>query len=299
MNELLTIFTPTYNRADKLPILYQSLKKQTNKQFIWMIVDDGSTDRSQDMVKAFVSDSDFNIEYYYQKNHGKHVAHNLGVSKCNTTLFFCVDSDDWLVETAVDDIIRCWNGIVDKNNLSGIIAWKGFSETEKIGSYPDSMEPASLSELYDERKMSGDTALIFCTSVIKQFPFPVVENERFLRESLAYNVIDRHHKYIILNKILYIADYYDDGLSKNATKLELENPIGAAMFRWNEYENTKERNKKFRNLIAYVFFNRIGNNNQESHRRLGWRFNIFYLLSFSGDWRYRKLRKEIRKMAKK
>ena len=124
----ITIFTPTYNRANLLTRLYQSLKMQTCREFQWLIVDDGSTDDTKNIVEKFIQEDKIVIKYYYQKNSGKHVAHNLGVKMCNTELFCCVDSDDYLTNDAVQTVLECWGKIaIDKKPLlSGIVAYRGY-----------------------------------------------------------------------------------------------------------------------------------------------------------------------------
>lgn len=166
--------------------------------------------------------------------------------------------------------------------------------SEKVGDYPVSVEPSSLSDLYSHKGMTGDTFLIFKTSVIKEYPFPVFKGERFLRESISYDLIDKKYKYLLLAKILYICEYCDDGLTKNASKLELNAPLGAALFRYHEAEKAPNARQKIRNLIAYAFFSRVGHNEIECRKRLGLRYPIYWLLSFSGYIRYRRFIKENR-----
>lgn len=292
MNEKgITIFTPIYNRARKLEQLYQSLLDQTDKEFMWIIVDDGSTDDSSSVIEMIVQERRLDVITYRQENQGKHVAHNIGVNLCNTFLFVCVDSDDTLVPEAVETIKRFFcekNNELLQSTVAGVIAWKGYTTQEKIGEYPDTLASCSLRELYSQHKMSGDTMLIFKTDVIRKYPFPQFIGENFLRESISYDAIDREYKYLILDKILYIAMYNDDGLSKNASSLELRSPNGAALFRWEEYLKSQSRYGKVRNLISYVFFNRLAGNNRESIKKLKLGFFPLWLASWSGFIHYRK-----------
>lgn len=290
MNCELSIFTPVYNRAEKLQVLYRSLLTQTDQRFEWIIVDDGSRDETPKVISDIVSEQKLHIKTRTQINQGKHVAHNEAVKMCTTEWCVCVDSDDSLVPTAVEEIIQ-FIGTNHNNigtNIAGIIAWKGFSPKNKIGKLPISTYVSSLSELYRERGMTGDTMLVFRTDIIRKFPFPAFEGERFLRESIIYNKIDEEYQYLILDRILYLADYYEDGLSKNASKLELKSPNGAALFRWDEFKHSTTLKTKIRNLISYVFFNRIAHNNKESLKRLGVLFAPFWILSWSGYIHYRK-----------
>lgn len=296
-NSKLTIFTPVYNRADKIVNLYKSLVMQTITDFIWMIVDDGSSDNIDDIIESFIKESNLNIKYYKQKNQGKHVAHNFAVKHCNTDFFVCVDSDDTLLPYAVEDILKYIdvNRVnLNDNSICGILAYRGYSDKNKIGEYPNDLSPSSLNELYYYKGMSGDTLLVFKTNVIKEFPFPVFKNENFLRESISYDLIDISYKYLILNKILLICEYYDDGLTKNASKLEINSPLGAALFRYHEAKKSITKKSKIRNYIAYVFFSRLGHNIKECRNHLGLLFPIYYLLSFSGFIKYRKYLKGVK-----
>ena len=293
----LTIFTPVYNRAEKIRNLYESLVNQTVCDFTWMIVDDGSKDNIDEAVESFLENKKIDIKFYKQENQGKHVAHNFGVAHCNTQYFACVDSDDILLPCAVEEILNYISenaAIVEGTLISGIVSYRGYSEIKKIGHYPNSLSPASMSELYNLRGMTGDTFLIFKTEIIKKYPFPVLKGEKFLRESIAYDLIDENYKYAILNKIIYICEYCDDGLSKNASSLEMKSPCGAALFRYHEAQKAKTRKVKVRNLIAYVFFSRIGHNTVECKKKLGAIYPVYWLFSFSGYIKYRKVLKERR-----
>lgn len=104
----ITVFTPVYNRADTLPRLYESLKRQTDQSFVWIIVNDGSTDESEKLVKTWVTEHKLDIKYFYQENAGKPTAHNQGVKETETELFVCVDSDDYLKDDGIEKILMHW-----------------------------------------------------------------------------------------------------------------------------------------------------------------------------------------------
>ena len=107
---MLTIFTPTYNRVDLLPRLYQSLIEQTERDFEWLIIDDGSTDKTEEYVNSIIKEKKIHIRYYWQKNSGKQSAHNNAVGLARGEWFFCVDSDDFLESTAVKKLRTGWGG---------------------------------------------------------------------------------------------------------------------------------------------------------------------------------------------
>ena len=119
--KLLTIFTPSYNRAYCLNQCYESLMRQTNKDFIWLIIDDGSTDDTKALVQSWIIENRIDIKYHYQDNQGMHGGHNAAYRLIETELNVCIDSDDFMPDTAVEDILTCWKTTENKENLSGII----------------------------------------------------------------------------------------------------------------------------------------------------------------------------------
>lgn len=286
----ITIFTPTYNRAHTLNNLYKSLINQKCKDFIWMIVDDGSTDNTKEIVKKFKSENKIEIEYYYQNNHGKHVAHNLGVKKCKTELFFCVDSDDQLSPNAIDEILEIEkSGKISKSNICGIVGNKCLIDGSIIGTKFPEVEYESLTELYKKGK-KGDTSLIYKTDIIKKYPFKVFENEVFLRESTAYDEIDKKYKLYVTNQIFSICEYLEDGLSKNALKIEMKNPLGAAYFRLLEAKKTEKSFAKFRNYSGYAYFMMKAKRTKECIKEIGLAKFIFLSpLILCGAIRYKYL----------
>ena len=230
MRKRITVFTPTYNRKHTLPALYKSLTKQTVKDFVWLIIDDGSSDGTEDMILEWQKNAPFEIRYFRQENGGKMRAHNKGVQMCDTDYFVCVDSDDFLVNEAIEKIYRkvSKNELDDK--LAGIIAYKGIDEKTPIGgAFPNNILQSTLSGLY-KKGFVGDTTLIFKTDVIRQYPFPVLPDEKFITEAYTYDQIDFDYEYFLLPEVLTICKYQDDGYTQNAMKLLFDNPGGWALY---------------------------------------------------------------------
>lgn len=118
----LTVFTPLYNRINTLKRTYESLKRQTSKDFVWLIIDDGSTDNPYEIIKEWIKiNNGFEIKYVYKENGGMHTAHNTAYENIDTELNVCVDSDDYMPDNAVQLIIDCWNKNKNKG-YAGIIA---------------------------------------------------------------------------------------------------------------------------------------------------------------------------------
>ncbi len=227
MNKVtLTVFTPTYNRMDKLKRAYESLKGQSapREAFEWVITDDGSTDGTGEMVKSWIEEDVINIRYHYQENGGKMRAHNAGARLSRGELFVCLDSDDCFTKTAVDDILKKWEEDGNSSFCAGIIAHKGSSETEALyGAVFPRKGSSTLSGLYREG-FKGETTLVFRTDVISRFPFPEIEGEKYVPEDYVYDLIDREYEYLILDKILTICELVEEGYSDRVEQLRSENP---------------------------------------------------------------------------
>lgn len=231
MSCFLTIFTPTYNREKLLSDLWHSLCRQRNKNFIWLIIDDGSIDHTHELINSWQAISDFKIRYIYQANSGKHVAHNSAVELCTTPLFMCVDSDDILTEDAVSLIESYYQADKKQDNLIGWCARKGDLEGNPIHdkNWPQGEPELSCVELFEGLHFRGETALIWRTDVLKQYRFPVVDNEKFVTEQVLYYQISFIDKLKLKNDIFYLFEYRDDGYTKQGIRLNIKNPIGTAI----------------------------------------------------------------------
>lgn len=256
----LTIFTPTYNRAYLLPKLYDSLCRQTSKDFVWSIVDDGSTDNTEEIVKQWQEQRKIDIIYHKQANGGKMRAHNYGVRLSDTELFLCIDSDDYLTDDAVEMVIARWNFTEKAETTCGIIAYRTIvkdGESRVLAPFPF-LTDSNLTELY-ANGFKGDTTLIFKTDVIKQYPFPEIQGEKFITEAYIYDQIDQKYKYLLLSEGLTVCEYMEDGYTRNPTPLYENNPIG-----WTMYFNQKSQLCKsglinrLKDTANYIAFGRYG-----------------------------------------
>lgn len=247
------MFTPAFNRAHTLPRLYRSLLNQTSKEFVWMVVNDGSTDDTENLIADYISEGSIPIIYHKTENGGKQRAHNFGVSMCDAELFLCVDSDDYLTDDAVETLIAVWEEERDKSRVAGIVFLKGFSKTKPLGPrFPSGVKHSTLRALYDRYHFRGDTGLMYRTDVLKRFPFFVAEGEKFIGESYAYDQIDQHFEMRVLDKILYIAEYLPDGYTKNVRRVTKENPIGYLTLKKQSILFDRTVLAKFRDTILYL-----------------------------------------------
>lgn len=227
----LTIFTPTYNRAHLLPRLYNSLLRQTGKDFSWLIIDDGSTDNTCELVQGWISEGHLPIRYHYKENGGMHTAHNVAYELIDTELNTCIDSDDWMPDDAVEKIVNFWqqNG---SDRYSGIIALDATKKGDMIGSeLPRDRKGVQFCEFY-AKGGTGDKKLIYRTKVMQQYPpYPVFPGEKFVSLRYKYLLADQDYTLLILNEVVGIVEYQSDGSSLNMIRQYCNNPQGFAFIR--------------------------------------------------------------------
>lgn len=248
---LLTVFTPTYNRAHTLPRLYESLVRQTSRDFEWLIVDDGSTDGTRELVDSWINDAEITVRYVYQENGGKPSAHNRGASEAQGELFFCVDSDDYLTDFATLKIADAWRK-ADEGKV-GIVAYKVLSDGECVTDIGDTeVTSFTLKEGYDCHGLSGDAALVFKTEVVRRFSFPHFEGEKFIPEGYLYDLIDTVGELAVLREKIYVCEYLDDGYTANMKRILYKNPQGYFVYINNRLKIDKGIKRKFLDSVRYM-----------------------------------------------
>lgn len=226
-----TVFTPSYNRAYILPKLYESLRQQTCKDFEWLIVDDGSSDNTEELVRAWQNEKQFNIRFFKQKNGGKHRAINRGVTEAHGELFFIVDSDDTLVSSAVERILYHYDKIQGNRGFGGIAACRAYPNGLRIGGeLTFATLDCSCLEFRHKYKIKGDLAEIVRTSVMKEYPFPDIPNEKFCTEALLWDRISEKYNFRFINEKIYICQYLNDGLTTNMTRIRMNSPQYAMLY---------------------------------------------------------------------
>lgn len=250
-----TIFTPTYNRKELLKKLYKSLKKQTFKDFEWIIVDDGSSDNTKEVVEKFLQEKILDIKYFYKENGGKQRAYNFGVEKAQGELFICLDSDDEYIENGLETILKYWEKVENKKEIAGMGYLSVYPDGKIIGTkFPKNEMIETQFDIYNKFGVKGDKGLMFRTKIIRQFPFPVFEGEKFTTEAVVYNRISENYKLFYINEKIEIKEYQNDGLTSKYNDLLLRNPKGQAL-----YHNEKNRHnmnfkeKLLNNAVYYKF----------------------------------------------
>ncbi len=227
----ITVFTPTYNRKDLIDRLYQSLLQQTQKNFEWLVVDDGSSDDTENFfVKLSSMEHPFPIRYIKQNNGGKHRAINNGVNNALGKLFFIVDSDDYLTENAIEKINQWITTLDNSHKWAGISGLRGFSKDSVVGQHSDFSYIDAKNNERRKYNLLGDKAEVYFTDVLKQHPFPEIPGENFISEEIVWNAIARDGYYLRwFNEIIYICDYLEGGLTKDNDK-DKSNPQGRLLW---------------------------------------------------------------------
>lgn len=249
----LTVFTPSYNRAYLLPRCYESIKAQPCKDFVWMIIDDGSTDNTAELIEKWQNeDNGFEIRYIYKPNGGMHTAHNTAYENITTPLNVCIDSDDLLAEDAVGKIVRFWTKF-GSDKYAGILALDADIYGKVIGKgFPDELTESTLSGYYSAGG-KGDKKLVYRTDVITKYPpYPVFEGEKFVALGYKYTLCDEEYKLLVLNEVLCNVEYQHDGSTQNMYRQYRNNPKGWAFMRKFNMQRTKSVKRVFVLNIHYV-----------------------------------------------
>ncbi len=252
MEKTLTVFTPAYNRAHTLPRTYQSLCRQTCKDFEWLIVDDGSSDNTREVVDDWIKENIIPIRYIYQENQGMHGAHNTAYRNIKTELNTCIDSDDYMPDDAVEKIISFWKE-KGSDKYAGIVGLDYTVNGELIGTdFPEGMEETTLNGFYGKGGR-GDKKLVYRTEIISHYPeYPRFGNEKYFSLGYKYLLIDQDYTLLTLNEPLVVVDYQLDGSSSSMWKQYWNNPNGFRFLRKEHMRLYHSWKVKVRSCIHYV-----------------------------------------------
>ena len=226
---ILTIFTPTYNRAHTLPRLFESLCRQSCKDFEWILIDDWSSDGTPALAEAFEQcDRGFEMTHLRVANGGKHRAINRAVQLAQGEFFFIVDSDDYLTDDAAA-LVHEWLGGID-DSFAGVSGLRGYDEnTATVDRTPfgDVLYLDLCSHERPTHGLDGDMSEVYRTALLRRYPFPEFEGENFVTEAVVWDAISyAGHPMRWYNRVIYICEYLEDGLSRNAHEVNISNPRG-------------------------------------------------------------------------
>lgn len=227
---ILTIFTPTYNRAHTLSRLYESLCQQDFFDFEWLIVDDGSTDQTRELITSF-NTGRFPVRYYFQKNGGKHRAINKGVGLAQGRYFWIVDSDDFLMPDIMLALKRYLEDIDKDIRFCGITTLRVYSDGSPIGNLiPFRQLDTDFLSFRVKYKARGDYAEIISTSVLREFPFPEFDGENFCTEAVVWNRIAVKYLSRYINFKTYVCEYLAEGLTDSYEKNMCKNVQASLLY---------------------------------------------------------------------
>ena len=252
MNKL-TVFTPTYNRGYIIGKLYESLLKQTVHDFEWLVIDDGSTDNTKDIItKMMNEDCPFLIRYYFVENGGKQRAINEAVKIIDSEYVFIVDSDDILVNTTIEKILLWINDSDLDDTFAGVSGLKGDMDKRPLKGIPsfqgDYIDCTNLQR--KQFNLSADMAEVYKTKILKQYPFVVWPNEKFVPEALVWDAIAEDGYKLRWHKdVIYLCSYLDDGLTKGSWKLLRDNPMGYARLFEHNANLSNNKRAKLKNIM--------------------------------------------------
>jgi len=252
-----TVFTPTFNRGYTLPSVYRSLQAQTFSDFEWLIVDDGSTDNTSDLVSAWQVEAGFPIRYIYQANRGKHVAYNRGVREARGKLFFIIDSDDSCVPETLERFKYHWDSIPEeqKHGFSTVTALCMNENGSVLGKHsPAEVLDIERLDLQIKYRTLAERCGINQTALLRQYPFPEIEGERFISEGVVWNRLSQRYKTRYVNEAFVRKQWLTDGLSASSVAMRAKNPIGACLY-YAEYAALPVPTAwKIKALINYIRF---------------------------------------------
>lgn len=249
----ITVFTPTYNRAYCLGQLYESLVQQTNPNFIWMIIDDGSSDSTKELVQSWINLNAIEIHYIFQENQGMHGAHNTAYQNITTELNVCIDSDDYMPDNAIELILSHESELKNKE-YAGLIGLDTYKNGNIIGTViPDHIKETTMNDLYYKHQVKGDKKVVIKTDVVKQFPsYPVYKGEKLVPLGTLYLLIDQKYKWLCTNDVLCVVEYLADGSSNTILKQYKVSPRGFGYFRMVKMKYSTSIIEKVKSAIHLV-----------------------------------------------
>lgn len=230
MEKRITVFTPAYNRADLLPRLYESLLRQTCQDYTWLIIDDGSTDHTKEVVDAWIAEEKIEIQYVYKENGGLHTGYNKAIELMDTELSICIDSDDYLTDDCIEIVLKYW----DENKsdrVAGLVGLDLYKSGEIIGGKLPDVKQINPILLIAEKHKSDAKYVVRNDCYRKVAPIPVFEGERNFNPHYLILKLCRDYEFLVLNKPLCVVEYQENGMSRNIFRQYLESPKSFAELR--------------------------------------------------------------------
>ena len=252
-----TVFTPTFDRRHLLGRVYRSLCSQTFLDFEWLIVDDGSSDDTETLVREWVNEGRLAIHYVFQSNQGKHRAHNRAIEFARGRFFAVLDSDDALVPNALERLLHHWNAIpaARQDQYSGVTCLCSDETGGIVGRpFPEAVLDCRHFEADTVYGASGEKWGFHRTAILRQFPFPEIESERYCPEGLVWNRIARVFKMRHVNEPLRMYYRHDHGIT-SVMDTALARSAGLARCYYREYLDLAiPFQYKVKKIVNYIRF---------------------------------------------
>ncbi len=250
----MTIVTPTYNREKTLERAYKSLLNQTNKDFLWLVIDDGSKDNTEELIKSYKNEGILEIQYLKKENGGKASALNKGLDLINTLYCTCLDSDDWLPSDAIENAIKLLDEEKDNDKCCGVLGLKARENSVVAGGkeIPRSYKYIDIAEVYFDCKIQSEFATFYKSDIAKQYRFPIIKGEKFMPPSWFHYAVGEKYKFRVSWDILCLFEYIEDGLTRNKRQVIVNNPVSYTLIKRISFSKSKTPKQKLKNGIMYV-----------------------------------------------
>ena len=231
MVEKLTVFTCTYNRAHTIGRTYDSLCRQTCKDFLWLVVDDGSQDNTKKLVEDWINEAIIPIQYVYKENGGLHTGYNKAIELMETELCVCIDSDDWMPDDSIEKIIAFWNKH-GSNDIAGIVGLDYYKDGKPIGGFLPKVDKCHIYDLSFSFHHKGDKKIVIRVDLFKQVaPLPTYNKEKNFNPMVMISKIDLKYEWLILNENLCYVEYQETGMANGIFRQYLNSPNSFAAMR--------------------------------------------------------------------
>ena len=223
----ISILTPTYNRANLLGTLYQSLlkNKKDGIEIEWIIMNDSSTDNTEEIVETWIQENKIEIIYNKQEHQGKMIAINNLVEKATGDVIIECDSDDYFTDNAFCIIEETIQENKNRDDCYAICFLKYNQKNENMGKKFAKKE-TTMFDLYFKDGETGEKALVFFSKIRKQYRHKLEKQEKFVTEARMYHEMDLQYKIVCVNKPIMVCEYQEDGYTRNVKKQFVENPYG-------------------------------------------------------------------------
>lgn len=257
----LTIVTSTYNRAYTLGKLYDSILQNLNSNFQieWLIMDDGSTDNTKDLIQEYINQNEIQVKYFHQENQGKMQALNNVIEFATGDLIVEIDSDDYFLENAFKTIEEKYEEVKNDNTLYAMVFPRLLINGESRVINEDGLK-TTMFELYLKHGLIGDSTLVFIANIRKQYKHKLENGEKFITEARMYNEMDLKYKIVYFKEKISVTEYLEDGYSKNINKQLFKNPYGYYKYYEQMFKfklNEIDMKNKLHILKHYILFSYI------------------------------------------